>query len=460
MRLTSSPKLPNFHRGRTPEETLARVTPLMGRLGITRLSDITGLDRLGLPVWSAVVPKSRDILSVYNGKGSTQIGSKVGAIMEAFERQASLRNAGPLIRGSYAELSRERRVMDPETMILPLRVGYNRDKELPWTVGHDLGTGEEILVPFDLAWLITDALENPEMLRLRAYAIGTSNGLSAGNTYEEAVCQGLCEIIERDAWTIAEVLSHWLPRARFEAARARAGLPKIEWTGAGEQPFEDDPDRYPELDPRTFEGELRRVYDTFVEARLDTRVRHVSCDTGIPVMVATVVELVGPDLPRSHMGAGCHPDPTIAAMRALTEAAQSRAVDIQGVREDMSGADEAVPAYLTHTQRVAGINPKNWLIKPSSKQKAFQDVQRIRNEDTLDDIRLMLGKLRDVGLDTVIGVDLTDPEFGVPVTRVIVPGAESWAADHSRLGKRATRHWVENARADRASMSPDRGDQR
>ena len=58
MRLKSSPKLPDFHRGKTPAQTLAHVTPLLSKLGITRLSDITGLDRIGLPVWSAVVPKS------------------------------------------------------------------------------------------------------------------------------------------------------------------------------------------------------------------------------------------------------------------------------------------------------------------------------------------------------------------------------------------------------------------
>jgi ribosomal protein S12 methylthiotransferase accessory factor len=440
MRLKNSPKLPNYHRGKLPADTLAAITPLMGRLGITRLSDITGLDRLGIPVWSAVVPKSPDILTVYNGKGATHVGAKVGAIMEAFERQSSFRRRGPFVCGSYAALSRERRVMNPEAMVLPLRGGYTSEKELTWTIGHDLWTGEEILVPFDLAWLVNDP-------PLRAYAIVTSNGLSAGNTYEEAVCQGLLEIIERDAWTIADVLSHWIPHARFDAARARAGLPKIEWNGRGEQPFDDD-ERYFELDPKTFEGDLRRIHDTLVDAGIETKLIDATADTGIPVMLASLVEEVNPELPRSHMGAGAHPDPTIAAMRALTEAIQSRAVDIQGVREDMSESTENVPAYLTHTQRAKSIDRKNWLIRGTQRKKAFQEVQRIRNEDTLDDIRLMLDRLRHVGLETAIEIDLTDPDLGIPVTRVIVPGAESWAADHCRLGKRATRHWIANARED------------
>jgi ribosomal protein S12 methylthiotransferase accessory factor len=427
-----------------PQDTLAAVTPLMERLGITRLSDITGLDRLGIPVWSAVVPKSPDILTVYNGKGATHVGAKVGAIMEAFERQSSFKRRGPFIRGSYAALSSERRVMNPEAMVLPLRGGYTPEKELTWSIGHELSTGEEILIPFDLAWLVNDP-------PLRAYAIVTRNGLSAGNPYEEAVCQGLLEIIERDAWTIAEVLSHWLPGARFDAARARAGLPKIEWNERGEQPFDDD-ERYLELDPKTLGGDLRRVYDTLAGAGIETKLVDATGDTGIPVVLASLVEEVNPDFPRSHMGAGAHPDPTIAALRALTEATQSRAVDVQGVREDLSESTENVPAYLTHTQRPKGINRKSWLIRGSQKKKAFQDIARIRNEDTLDDIRLMLERLRQVGLETAIEVDLTDPELGVPVTRVIVPGAESWAADHCRLGKRATRHWMSNARVDRTNQ--------
>jgi len=343
----------NFNRCQPPEETLAHITPLLEKLGVTRVSDITGLDRIGLPVWSAVVPDSPDILSVYNGKGSTQIGSKVGALMEAFERQSGYRShlsRKPLITGSYAALAAKRRVMNPEAMVLPLRDGYTPDEELTWTVGHVVLTGEEILVPFDLAWLIP----SPER---RAYAITTSNGLSAGNTYEEAVCQGLCEVMERDAWTIAEVLSHWLPRARFDAERAKAGLEKFLWTGAEIQPFDDDITLYQELDPSTFEGELLEVYEAFAEQGLEARVRHISCDTGIPVMIASVVEVLGPDLHRSHMGAGCHPEPNIAAVRSLTEAAQGRAVDIQGVREDMREANEELPAPPPRTSRTSRTSP-------------------------------------------------------------------------------------------------------
>jgi len=428
----------------TPEETLERVRPLMKTAGITRLSDITGLDRLGIPVWSSVVPRSRDMLSVYNGKGSTHIGAKVGAIMEAFERNAGLTFKRPLIHASYNAISKERRALDPETAGLVMHQTYTKDKEILWTAGNDLFTGEEIMVPADLAGY--NSVECADQA-VRTYAICTTNGLASGNTYEEAVAQALCELIERDAWTIATVLAHWMPRAKFEAGRAKAGLPKLEWKGKDEQPFADDGDRYPIVDPSTFDPEVRHVYDMYMAAGLPPSIRDVTSDVGIPTMVVTVTEDVSADLPRAHLGIGTHQEPRVAALRALTEAAQSRVVDIQGVREDMTEADEQTPRYMAHAKRVSHINRKTWYHMKTNNRISFADIPSIQTEDTLDDVKLMLDRLRACDLNLAIEVDVTNPEVGIPVTRVIVPGLESWAADHGRVGKRAAKHWNANRTA-------------
>jgi ribosomal protein S12 methylthiotransferase accessory factor len=436
MKLKSSPKHEGLNRSVTPEETLARVAPVMKTIGITRVSDITGLDRLGIPVWSAVVPKSRDFLSVYNGKGVTHIGAKVGAIMEAFERHAALTFERPYLRGSYNEVVKTRRAMDPASAGIVMDRQYSKDQELLWTEGHEIATGEPVLVPADLAGL------NPPGIPLsnRAYGIGTSNGLASGNTYEEAVAQALCELIERDAWTVAVILGHWVPRARFEAGRAKAGLPKLDWKGQ-EQPFDDDGERYPVIDLDTIDGDLRELCDRYADAGLPPTLREITSDIGVPTFVATVREDVAEDLPRAHLGVGTHPQPRIAALRALSEAAQSRVVDIQGVREDMSGAAENVPGYMVHAKRVSRINMRSWLHMDTERRRSFSDTGSARTEDTLDDILRMVSSLQRCGLPSAIEVDVTNPTVGVPVTRVIVPGLESWAADHGRIGSRGARHW-------------------
>jgi ribosomal protein S12 methylthiotransferase accessory factor YcaO len=47
------------HRLVAPEVTLERIAPHLLRFGITRCADITGLDRIGIPVYVAVRPQGR-----------------------------------------------------------------------------------------------------------------------------------------------------------------------------------------------------------------------------------------------------------------------------------------------------------------------------------------------------------------------------------------------------------------
>jgi len=440
VRLKQSPKRRDFPRAVTPEETLARVVPLAKEVGITRLSDITGLDRLGIPVWSSVVPKSNDLLSTYNGKGTTHAAAKIGAIMEAVERHAAFTFERPFRRASYASIAAHRRAVDPATVCLALLPGYTKHTELLWTEGHDLFSGEEVLVPADLAGYNNRWSDNSSS---RVFAIASSNGLASGNTYEEAVAQALCEVVERDAWTVATILAHWVPRARFEAARAKDGLPKLDWTEQ-EQPFSDDGDRYPIIEPSTLDGAPRDVYAKFARAGLAPTLRDITSDLGVPTFLASVREQVSTDLPRAHIGLGTHPDSRVAVLRALTEAAQSRAVDIQGVREDMSTSAESTPKYMAHAQRVARINDKCWLYVQTSRRKSFADVRFVRATDTLDDIKWILDSLRRCDLPLAVEVELTNPSIGIPVTRVIVPGLESWAADRGRIGRRGAKYWNAN----------------
>jgi YcaO-like protein with predicted kinase domain len=54
------------------DKTLARIEPLVPAAGITRVADITSLDRIGIPVFSCIRPTAMDgAITVYNGKGAT-----------------------------------------------------------------------------------------------------------------------------------------------------------------------------------------------------------------------------------------------------------------------------------------------------------------------------------------------------------------------------------------------------
>src|SRR3989442_3209074 len=65
----------------TPQETLAPVRPPFPMFGITRLAHVTGLDRIGIPVWLCIRPNAR-CLSGSQGKRLDDDLARVSAVPE------------------------------------------------------------------------------------------------------------------------------------------------------------------------------------------------------------------------------------------------------------------------------------------------------------------------------------------------------------------------------------------
>ena len=395
------------------------------RCGVTRLADITGLDRIGIPTYSAVVPKSLDYLSVYNGKGALREDAKAGALMEAIERQVTLYARPPVVTGSYPEVSAATAAIDPADVYQQLRAGYTPGDAIEWVEGRDLFSGSSVLVPAKLAGYLWHHLPHRGPFRH-----ATSHGLASGNCLEEAVAHALCEWIERDSWTLAELKSHWLPWARTEAAHgleaARRG-----W---------DDLESYPCLDLTGIGEPVAGLLRRFRNAGLPVVTRDITSDLGIPTVLAAAAEDNVPGFPQAHFGLGSHPDIRTAVARALSELAQSRCVDIQGVREDITAPDDEASIAI-HTRRVARIDRRSWINAPSATLRSWKEVPTCWNGDILDDIRLMLERLHAAGIRRAAMVDFSLPDEGIYVARVVVPGMESWAVDHGRIGWRATMFW-------------------
>src|SRR5207249_672191 len=135
-------------RAVSSQETFARAACIAAAKGVTRLADITGLDRLGIPVFSAIVPKSDDTISVYNGKGLLPIDARTGALMESIERQTALYSDIEIVEGSYAQLRTCRTpAIDPRLFNQKLRLDYSEDRPYCWLRGYDLSGEEAVLVP-------------------------------------------------------------------------------------------------------------------------------------------------------------------------------------------------------------------------------------------------------------------------------------------------------------------------
>jgi ribosomal protein S12 methylthiotransferase accessory factor len=421
MILRSSPKASGYgvHRVIPPSETLRRIRPIARQAGVTRLADITGLDRIGIPTFSAVVPKSRDLLSVYNGKGTTRTDAACGALMEAIERHSAIEFRPQAIDGSIRSLKERHALLDPRHCTVQPDSEFTASTPLAWVEGWDLMSAAPVLVPVRAAgYLVGDDFGPP------CFNVVSSNGLASGNTVEEALCHALCEVIERDAWTLADLKAHWRPLWDFENRPT-----------PGE--FQDDATHFPELDLSRASAPIKGMLRRFARAGLSVVVKDITSDLGVPSVMASAAE-DGP-VPMAHLGFGAHPDRQVAVSRALSELAQSRAVDIQGVREDISNPEDDVPAYMHHVKRVEKIDRGSWYYARTSRRVPLKPGAV--HADILDDIQFMLRRLRRAGLKQVVVVDLTMPGLGIPVVRVIVPGLESWAADHSRIGLRGTAVW-------------------
>ncbi|MBQ0994697.1 YcaO-like family protein [Micromonospora sp. H61] len=415
----------------TTLQTLERVTPLLRTVGVARVADITWLDRIGIPVYNAIVPRSDDLLSVYNGKGRTHDDARASAIMEAVERFAAWQPRTPDRIASYAELRDANvAVLDPADHNLAPGHSYRTDRPISWAQGYDLLRDEPVHVPLSLAGYYVRFHE------VQCFAINTSNGLASGNSLEEAVCHALCEVIERDALTMADLVSNRIPhmmRDKLGAAAPAGAVTALE-------------DSTPSVDLATLPEAARWFADRIQDSGLPLVVRDITSPLGIPTFAAVVNESLAETFSPGHSGYGTHPNAEVAIIRALTELAQSRAVDIQGMREDISLPSVEADTWGHHVSRRGEVDRSVWPWRESVSPVSFGDVHSYPSDDVIADTRLMLERLRDNGLERVIVVDRTPPGFPVHVVRVIVPGLDSWAIDQSKLGPRAKARWDEALR--------------
>ncbi len=357
------------HRIRTPEETWHWLAPALAVARVTRVADVTGLDRLGIPVYQAVRPASKN-LCVSQGKAVTAMAAKVSAAMEAVE----LWHAEDLSHLPQAEASL--REMDYGNPIPNRDLKWRADTRLldalpiPWLKARSLTRDRDGWLP--RAMLELD-LSLPRELRPQMFH-RTSNGLASGNCREEALIHALAELVERHALFLAHAA----------------------------------PERKVALDERSFAGTfcaepIRRMR----EAGMKLALWDLTWEAGLPCVVA---DLVADDLPNVWRGSGCHLSPEVAASRALSEAAQSRLTYIAGARDDLTEFSTHLPA----ASRFDGFA----LPAP---ERQLDEMPSLATGDLARDLALMLERLDRLGFEP-FAVDCTREEIGVPVASVYVPG--------------------------------------
>jgi ribosomal protein S12 methylthiotransferase accessory factor len=302
---------------------------------------------------------------------------------------------------------------------------YREHMLMDWLAGYDLQSGEEVMVPASMALF----RYTPSAPAVNPFKYFHTNGLASGNVIEEAVCHALCEVIERDAMSLAELRAsaipfHVLHLLRNSLASSGFAVPQIP-----SDKFVDDPSVFPDIDITDVDFQpVTDLVTKFQDAGISLRVKDITSDIGIPTFNASSVEWVSHDYGYLAEGHGTHPDARIALLRAITEVSQTRAANIQGARDDL----RKIRYGESNTD-----DRRAWQFMPSTIGTKFSEIPTFFNEDILDDIKLILARLKAVGLGRVIIVDLTNPEIKIPVVRAIVPGLETFKITKSVMGRRA-----------------------
>lgn len=379
--------------------TLENTKDQIKKIGVTRIADITNLDRLGIPIFSAIRPSAAPgAISIYSGKGSTEQRARISAIMESFERCLAERpglNANiagnisaPALVESYLNARENCTALDPDALILSQP--YNPSSLLEWVGAYDLLNKEEVFVSANAVYHPYDSPGQCQKLFL-----SNTNGLASGNVLEEAILHGLLEVIERDAISTAQFTR----------------------------------DLGKEIVLTEEDGYLYELARKFKDAGIDLKIWLVPTDTGIPTIIAAIDDVKLKDPALLVMGAGSHLKPEIAVARAITEAAQSRVVQIQGAREDTDREGFIRSVGYDRMKRL------NWFWFEEGEKISLSEVQDLSKKSPAENIDVILEKLKGL-VERVLVVDLSREEVAVPVVRVIIPGFELFTIDRDRKGKR------------------------
>jgi ribosomal protein S12 methylthiotransferase accessory factor len=360
----------------SPEETIRILKNRLAGIDLDILSHTRRIDtgRLNIPVYFSVCGKDAAALcgtKKQMGKGATPEQAEASAVMELAERFSFFsfyNNSDNFIIEPHKNI--QKTALPFEMIAKSVHDGSDEAlqaqkifEEIPlkWTWGFNLTKETPVLVPFD--WF---------------YAINEFNGTSAGNCVEEALCQGICEIVERHVCSII--------------SQGRCRTPSIKPETASDQMVVDMLKKYENAGIRLFFSDF-------------------SLDMGIPTVgVLAYDPATFPEKSEIVWTAGTTPNPEKALSRALTETAQ--------LAGDFNTASNYVASGLP---KFSSIAEADFITRPEIERNISQ-LPDISNPNIKIEVENCLQALRNKNMD-VIAVETTHPLLDIPAFYTIIPGS-------------------------------------
>ncbi|KIX14340.1 TOMM precursor leader peptide-binding protein [Dethiosulfatarculus sandiegensis] len=324
------------------------------------------------------------------GKGYTAIQARVSTVGEAVERYCGrYQGDEDLIQASYEQVAdravhpsdllnfskeqyQNREQINRGSLLAYVPRPYQDHEVISWTQAWSLTEERWKLVPGGYVWF-GFPLENGDR-----YARSNSNGLSAGSRLEEAILQGLIELIERDS-----VALWWANRIKK-----------------------------PALDLEAIPGLfVKRAIKGFAEKNRGLHVLDVSNEVGLNAFCAISAPLDDPVNRHTRFGLGCDFDYTVALKRALGELGQIWA----------SPNQEMVGKALQELIKTPWQEKQHLLPDPKAPLKRPEDFKNLSTDDIKKDIEFLKKQLARMGVELLVK-DLSQPDIPIKVARVMAPG--------------------------------------
>jgi oxazoline/thiazoline synthase len=338
------------------------------------------------------------------GKGITSVHAQASALCEALERHCamyqgdeervvgSMRSLGErAIHPNACQLYHERQIADRErwnakhSSFQFVTGQIDEDMSLSWTPVWSMTAQVHRFLPTGMLYFGAPHTRGTPLIR------ADSNGNAAGSSLEDAVLQGLFELIERDAVAI-----WWYNRTR---------QPAVDLDAFHESWLDDMREGYAEL------GRELWVLD-------------LTADLGVPVMGAVSRRKDG-SRERIMLGFGAHSDPRVALRRALTEMNQ---VLPSVLDEPSAQVDGCADIDAERWWSLATTENQPYVLPDASvRPRTPADYHHVPCDDLRGDVETIHSRLRDAELELLV-LDQTRPDIELPVVKVIVPGLRHfWA---------------------------------
>ncbi|WP_249998656.1 YcaO-like family protein [Actinoplanes sp. M2I2] len=406
-------------------DVISHYRTVLARFGQIVDFDISGLDRLGIPVTSCSLASEGRFRHHGNGYGATGEAAEVsglGELAEGVVAAAGLTERHAAGRtGSYAGLVAAEgrdRVADPRTLGLPAGSPYDDARPLVWLPVTRLGTGETVWLPEDFVASEPAEARGPERL-----ITPITNGLGAGLDDDRAITHGLLELLQRHTNGL-----------RFRALDRRS----------------------PVIAPETLPEPVRALVDRLAAHGLRPVLKHAATAFGVTSTYAMGVDPApGAGIRVTAGGEAAHPSAEVSLTKALLEYANSRSRKAFCFGDRAAARSIAPAAYWQNLGEPGRGEPRAHAAMTAWADLGHEDLRTLTAPDEAHSVTYadisgtavpegaalrehLLATLAggEIGHDVLVARTAVD---GVVAAKVVVTGLEVETLSYGRIGELGVR---------------------